>query len=84
MDEAVFDEANKKSAAEIAACGLEAEYNDARAALIAAEDRLIEYGISIAPAGIRATLTKGAKDNYAARQKLIDLVLRLDISTVPR
>ena len=43
MDEAVFDEANKKSAAEIAACGLEAEYNDARAALIAAEDRLIEY-----------------------------------------
>ena len=51
---------------------------------IAAEDRLIEYGISIAPAGIRATLTKGAKDNYAARQKLIDLVLRLDISTVPR
>ena len=46
MDEAVFDEANKKSAAEIAACGLEAEYNDARAALIAAEDRLIEARVS--------------------------------------
>ena len=84
MDEAVFDEANEESAAEIAACGLEAEYNDARAALIAAEDRLIEYGISIAPAGIRATLAKGAKVNYAARQKLIDLALRLDVSTVPR
>ncbi len=83
MDEAVFDKANEESAAEMAACGLEAEYNAAQDALKAAEDRMIEYGISLAPAGIRATLEKGAKDNYTTRQKLIDLVFRLDVSTVP-
>lgn len=84
MDEAVFDKANEESAAEIAACGLEAERNAADAALKSAEDRMIEYGLSLAPAGIRATLAKGAKDNYTTRQKLIDLVFRLDVSTVPR
>ena len=45
---------------------------------------MIEYGLSIAPAGIRSTLAKGAKDNYTTRQKLIELVFRLDVSTVPR
>jgi len=84
MDEAVFDKANEESAAEITACGLEAEYNAAQDALKAAEDRMIEYGLSLAPAGIRATLEKGAKDSYTTRQKLIDLVFRLDVSTVPR
>lgn len=84
VDEAVFDKANEESAAEIAACGLEADRNAADAALKAAEDRMIGYGLSLAPAGIRATLAKGAKVNCATRQKLIDLVLRLDVSTVPR
>lgn len=83
LDEAVFDKANEESAAEIAACGLEAEYNAAQNALKAAEDRMVEYGISLAPAGIRAILERGAKD-YATRKKLIDLVFRLDVSTVPR
>lgn len=84
MDDAVFDKANEESSAEIVACGLEAEQNVADAALKVAEDRMIEYGISIAPVGIRSILTKGVKDNYTTRQKLIDLVLRLDVSTVPR
>ena len=84
LDEAIFDKANEETAAEIAACGLEAEYNAAKAALEAAEDRMIEYGLSIAPAGIRSTLAKGAKSNYTTRQKLIDLVFRLDVSAVPR
>lgn len=83
LDEAVFDKANEESAAEIAACGLEAKYNAAQNALKAAEDRMVEYGISLAPAGIRAILERGAKD-YATRKKLIDLVFRLDVSTVPR
>ncbi len=84
MDDSVFDKANEETAAEISACGLEAEHNAAKAALEAAEDRMIEYGLSIAPAGIRSTLAKGAKDNYTTRQKLIELVFRLDVSTVPR
>ena len=84
LDEAVFDKANEETAAEISACGLETERNAAEAALKTAENRMIEYGISLAPAGIRATLAKGAKSNYTVRQKLIDLVFRLDVSTVPR
>ncbi len=83
LDEAIFDKANEESAAEMASCGLEAEYNAAKDALKAAEGRMIEYGLSLAPAGVRSTLKKGAKDSYATRQKLIDLVLRLDVSTVP-
>ena len=84
MDEAIFDKANEESAAEIDACGLGDKCIAADAALKAAEDRMIEYGLSLAPAGIRAILAKGAKDNYTTRQKLIDLVFRLDVSTVPR
>ena len=83
-DEAAFDKANEEQAAEMAACGLEAKYNAAMAALKTAEDRMIEYGLSLAPAGIRSTLEKGAKNSPATRQKLIDLVFRLDVSTVPR
>lgn len=82
MDDAVFEKANEESNAEVAACGLEDEYNVANETFKVAEERLIEYGISIAPAGIRDILAKGAKNNYTTRQKLIDLVLRLDVSTV--
>jgi len=81
-DDDAFDKANEESSAEIDACGLAAERNVAREALKAAEDKLIAYGLSIAPASIRNTLERGAKNNYTIRQKLIDLVLRLDTSTV--
>ncbi len=84
MDESTFDKANEESSAEMVACGLEAESNAAWAALESAEDKLIAYGIVLAPAAIRGTLARGAKSNYTIRQKLIDLVFRLDTSTVPR
>lgn len=83
-DDSAFDKANEEFSAQVAACGLEAEYNTAQDALRAAEDRLIRYGLSIAPAGVLATLEKGVKANCTIRQKLIDLVLRLDVSTVPQ
>lgn len=83
-DEAVFDKANAETAAEAERSGLWADILDAKRLLVEAEDNMISYGISIAPAGIRATLSKGAKENCATRQKLIDLVFRLDVSTVPR
>jgi hypothetical protein len=38
--------------------------------------------LSIAPAGLRDTLSKGAKSDYNIRKKLIDLVYKLDVSTV--
>lgn len=41
------------------------------------------YGLSLAPAGVRATLERGVKQNAAIRQKVIDATFRLDVSTVP-
>jgi len=84
MDEATFDRANEETGAEIVARGLEAEINAARQTLTAAEDALISYALTISPAGIRSTLERGAQKDYRVRQKLIDLVFRLDVSTVPR
>lgn len=82
-DEAAFDKANEECSALIVAAGLEDQHNAARAALKAAEDRLIEYALSIAPAGVRAVLQKEVKENSCTRFKVIDLVLKLDVSTVP-
>lgn len=81
-DDEVFEQANEESSAEIDACGLTAARIAANETLKAAEDKLIDYGLSIAPVGVRATLERGAKNNHTIRQKLIDLVLRLDVSTV--
>lgn len=50
--------------------------------LKAAEDKLIAYGLSLAPTPEREILRKSAETNYATRCKIIDLVLRLDVSTV--
>lgn len=81
-DDAAFEKANEECSALIVAAGLEDELNAARDALKSAEDRLIVYGLSIAPAGVRATLEKGVKENFTIRQKVLDLVFRLDVSTV--
>lgn len=82
-DDTAFEQANVEFPAQVAACGLEAEYDTARVALRAAEDRLIEYGLSLAPVSVRGTLEQGMKEKHAVRQKLIDLTLCLDVSTVP-
>lgn len=81
-DDAAFDKANKEVSALIAAAGLESGLTAARSDLKAAEDRLIAYGLSLAPASVRATLERGVKQNAATRQKLIDLTFKLDVSTV--
>ena len=66
----------------IAAAGLEAALLSARSDLKAAEDRLISYGLSLAPAGVRATLEGAVQRNAATRAKVLDLAFRLDVSTV--
>lgn len=81
-DDAAFDNANEEVSALIAAAGLESEAKAARAALKSAEDHLIAYGLSLAPAGVRATLERGVKQNADTRQKVIDLTFKLDVSTV--
>ncbi len=81
-DDAAFEKANDECAALIAAAGLEAALLSARSDLKAAEDRLISYGLSLAPAGVRATLEGAVQRNAATRAKVLDLAFRLDVSTV--
>ena len=50
--------------------------------MITVEEVMIAYGLSIAPAGIRATLERGVKENYTIRLKVIYAVFHLDVSTV--
>ena len=77
-----FDRAVEATSAEIEGSGLWADILAAEEALKAAEDVMIAYGLSIAPAGIRATLERGVKENYTIRLKVIDAVFHLDVSTV--
>ena len=81
-DDTAFEKANAEYAALIASARLEEELNAARAALKAAEDRLIAYGLSLAPAGVRATLEKAVQRNATTRAKVLDLAFWLDASTV--
>lgn len=81
-DTETFDRASEETSAEIEGSGLWADILAAEKALKAAEDAMIAYGLSIAPAGIRATLERGIKENYTIRLKVIDAVFRLDVSTV--
>lgn len=81
-DTETFDRASAETAAEIESSGLWADILDAKQALGVAEDAMIAYGLSIAPPSVRVTLERGVKANYTIRQKVIDLVFRLDVSTV--
>lgn len=78
----IFDRANEETSAEIEGSGLWADILAAEEALKAAEDSMIAYGLSIAPASVRATLERGVKENYTIREKVIDTIFRLDASTV--
>lgn len=81
-DDTAFEKANEECSAIIVSSGLESELNAARAVLKTAEEKLIEYGLSIAPGGVRAVLQEEVKKNACTRMKVIDLVFRLDASTV--
>jgi len=81
-NEEVFNKINEEQAAIADASGLWQEILAARAALSIAEAKLIEYGLSIAPAAQREVLKKAVRENYTTRLKLINMVLRLDVSTV--
>ena len=59
-------------------------YGDAQEAqklLTAAEDALIDYGLSIAPASVREILDRN-RNRLPTRKKLLDLAFRLDTRTV--
>lgn len=81
-DEDVFDKANEETAKIIQESGLEEKINSARENLKTAEDNIIKFALPIAPAKIRETLERGARENYTTRMKLIDYTFRLDVSTL--
>lgn len=82
-DMKIFDRANEETSVEIEGCGLWKDILEAEETLKTAEDNLIVYGLSLVPASTRAILERGVKENYTFRKKVIDVILRLDVSTVP-
>ena len=81
-DEEAFSKANEELGKIEVESGLQDKINVAREALKIAEAKLIKYGLSIAPAHEREVLTEAVKKDYKVREKVLDLALRLDVSTV--
>ena len=83
-DDATYDALEAEYQADPEAVELQGAEMAARAALIKAEKALVAWALSIVPAGVRATLAPAAETNRATRNKIIDLAMRLDASTVSR
>lgn len=81
-DEELFNQINNSFAREHKT--LCDEYSEAHTAERAAEEALIEFGISIAPVELRQTLRNGVKRIYKIRKQFIDGVFRLDTRTIPK
>lgn len=84
-DQEVFDKANEDCFRIAEEFGLIDKLDRARADLRAAENALIAYGLSIMPDSMRSereTLERAAASNIAARNKLIDYTMKLDVRTV--
>jgi oligoribonuclease (3'-5' exoribonuclease) len=82
-DEAMFDKANADCSRITESSGLWDEILKARKLLKIAEENLIKYALSLAPTREKSILTKEVSQNYTTRLKVLDLVLKLDVSTVP-
>ena len=84
-DETIFEAANEEVCALNKQNGQE-EIN-AREALNAAENTLIEWSLSIMPIGFvkeRETLRHESERSYTIRKNLIDLAFRLDARTIKK
>jgi len=81
-DEDAFDIHNERFGKQIQESGLEAKHNEARAKANEAEEALVQFGLSLAPAGIRETLARGVKNNATTRAKFVDMTYKLNISTL--
>lgn len=60
---------------------LTSQVNAAEAELRKAEDALIDYALSIIPAGPRDTLNRN-RNSYSIRKKMLDIAFKLDTRTV--
>lgn len=84
-DEAVFNAANEEVSDIIDGQGLSKDLVEAKAALRIAEDALIDFGLSIIPPAIRSEkVDRAVRTNYTQRQKFLDMVSKLDVSSIPK
>ena len=83
-DEALFERMSEGFDKIIESSGEWAKILEARQDLKLAEAALIEWGLSITPADVRATLQEAAKTNVTIRWEIRDLALKLDVSTIRR
>ena len=66
----------------LADSGLWGDILKARELLKETENALISYGLEIAPASTRETLSSASKTNYTVRDKMINAIMLLDTRTV--
>lgn len=84
-DDEMADRAIEEFEEIVESSGLWAKIVAAREALKTAEENLVQYGLSIMPyKKEREILERAAKTNYTTRQKIVELTMRLDVSTVRR
>lgn len=81
-DEDTFNKANEETAKITHETGVWEKVVFARKSLEAAEENMVKFALSIAPARIRKTLERGAKENYTIRMKLIDYTFHFDVSAL--
>ncbi|HHX67562.1 MAG TPA: hypothetical protein GX708_05840 [Gallicola sp.] len=84
-NEEIFDKANQEISEIIKNNGLWKKILNAKETLKQTEENLIEYGLSIIPTcyiGEKSILERAVKTNYTTRQKVIDLIFKLNTSTV--
>jgi hypothetical protein len=82
-DDEIAEKAIDETARMVVKSGLWDQILKARKILKETEDNLIKYGLGIIPyQEERKTLEKAVKENYTARMKAINLILKLDTRTV--
>ena len=82
-DESEFDRLNEEFAAEPEEKKVWDRVCKARDKKLEAEEKLIQYALSIIPMKKeREILSKAAKTNWKARQEMLSIVMKLDTKTV--
>lgn len=82
-DDKTAEKAIDETSRMVVESGLWDQILKARKILKEAEDNLIKYGLGIIPCQKeRKILEKAVKENYTARMKVINLILKLDTRTV--
>lgn len=84
-DDEIYDKAINECCKLLETCGLEAKINEANELLKKAEEALIKFGLDIFSKYYpkqKENLENGIKNNYTHRLKMIDLILKLDVSTI--